>query len=516
MVVNAMDPQLLVAADLVGCRHRYVQRQHFPELPPTASSTARRRRSAAELQTVLALLPTRRGLGDGRRRPFLRVDLPGVEDPAEAELATLEALAEDATLITGAVFTGTDAGHRWRVTIDVLVRREDGSYAPVILSNHRAARPDPDSVMEAIATHRLGLSRPLRVGYRPRRHVIDGYRLGLAARALHTLGLDSGRGGVIGQDPTTAFLTGTAGFQPALDAALRAGWPIEARRVKECATCRYWVHCEPALRAADDISLVLPGDRARDFREEGLTTVTELIDARRGEPSVLAAAWRNGTPLLRRSAAGPVTGPAADVEIDVDMEAYLDHGAYLWGAFDGAAYHGFSTWEDLGTDAEAENFARFWSWLRERRAEARTAGKTFAVYCYSAHGENHWLRASATRFGGRRFGSLRVPELEEVEEFIASEEWVDVFRWVRHHLFGPQGIGLKVVAPQAGYTWADEDFGGEESVYTRRRALAVDEAGYAARATLLRYNEDDTRATAAVRAWLRAGAPGVPADTEFR
>lgn len=511
-----MDPRQVTAPDLVGCRYRYVQRQYFPDTPPTEHSVARRQRAEAESQAIAALLPTRRGLGDGRRKPFLRVDLPGADDPEDAELSTLAAIAAEATLVTGAVFTGSDAGHRWQVVVDVLVRREDGSYAPVIFSNHRVARPDKKSVMQAVATNRLGLSRPLEVGYRPRHHVIDGYRLGLAARALAAIGRDSGRGGAIGQDRTTVFLTDTAGFQPALTAALEAGWPIVARRVKECATCRFWSRCEPELVAADDISLVLPGDKARDFRQRGITTVADLIDARAGEPSALAAAWRSGTPLLRRPAAEDVTGPHADVEIDVDMEAYLDHGAYLWGAFDGADYHGFATWKDLGGDAEAENFAKFWDWLMAARADAHAAGLTFAAYCYSANGENHWFRSTATRFGGRRFGRLVVPGLEEVNAFIASDEWRDVFVWVRRHLIGPHGIGLKIVAPEAGYTWADEGFDGEDSVHAYRRAQVVDQPGRGARETLLRYNEDDTRATAAVRAWLRDGAPGVPSVADVQ
>ncbi|WP_260452859.1 TM0106 family RecB-like putative nuclease [Corynebacterium testudinoris] len=460
-------------------------------------------------EAVLALLPQRRALGDGRSRRFLRVDVPG-EDAFAAELATLEALAQRATLITGAVFSTA----QWRVEVDILVRRPDGLYMPVIVSNHRVARAAQGHSTPVLATGRLGLGEPVEGQFRLRHHAIDGYRLGLAARALAEMDLDSGWGGTIGQDRTRAFLERTASFQPALDKALDLPLPRRPRRVKECATCRFRPLCDVELTELDDISLVLPGDRAEPFREQGITTVQELIDARwLGEPAALAKAWREGIPLLRRVDA--VEAPRADVEIDVDMEAYLDQGAYLWGTFDGRDYRAFATWEPLGGDAEAENFARLWAWLEQKREQAHRDGMTFAAYCWSAHGENHWMRMSARRFGGRRFTDVTVPTEAEVVEFISSQEWVDMFDVVRRQLVGPYGLGLKVVAPVAGYAWADGDFDGEESVNARRVARGVDKQALETRSRLLRYNEDDCRATARVREWMRAGAPGTPLIRQY-
>ncbi len=502
-------------ADLVGCRYRLVQRRRHPQVPRTEPARRRLERLTLARGIVFDALPTRPGLGDGRGRRFLRVDVPlppadelSTEDLEEAELGTLEALAAEANLITGAVFTGASHGVDWRVHVDILVRRPNGTYLPVIVSNHRVARPHEGATMPVVATSRLGLSEPLDAPFRQRHHAIDGHRLGLAARALAEFDLDSGWGGAIGQDRTRAFLTRTNAYGETLNAALTAPLPHVPRRVKECASCRFWPLCEPELVAADDISLFLPGDRADKFREQGITTVAGLIDADAGQVSELARAWRDGVPLLRR--VPEVGAPRADVEIDVDMEAYLDQGAYLWGGFDGRDYHPFVTWRKLGGDAEAENFARFWAWLMDRRARAHAEGRTFAAYCYSAHGENHWMLQSARRFAGRRFGDVAVPAEEEIAEFIGSEEWIDMFRHVREQLVGPRGLGLKVVAPQAGFTWDDGDFDGEESIHARGIARGGGPEAEAARALLLRYNSDDCRATAAVRAWLDDGAPGTP------
>ena len=206
--------------------------------------------------------------------------------------------------------------------------------------------------------------------------------------------------------------------------------------------------------------------------------------------------------MLARTGVEPAPELRADVEIDVDMEAYLDQGAYLWGAFDGTDYRAFATWDEVGgadTDAEEENFLAFWTWLQSKRAAAHAGGKSFRAYCYAAGGENHWLTASA-----RRFDSV---DEAEVRAFIASDEWVDVFTHVRRHLVGTEGLGLKVVAPVAGFTWDDDDVDGERSVALRREARM---GSAEAREMLVRYNGDDCRATAAVRHFLSAGAPGVP------
>ncbi|TNL94652.1 TM0106 family RecB-like putative nuclease [Corynebacterium tapiri] len=488
----------MTASDLVGCRFRRTQRLTHPEIAPLPAELERYERKLDARQEFLTLLPTRRGLGDGRSVPFVRIDVDGTA--GIPELTTLEGLAQSADLITGAVFEQDG----WRVRVDALVKVESGGYAPIIVSNHRVARPSRSSTTPVVATNRLGLSRPLAAPFKRRNHSTDGYRLAMAARALSGVGLDSGLGGQVGQDRGRVFIQPTAPLQPGLERALAAGFAIQPRRLKECATCRFWPLCEAELLATDDISLVVPGDRARSFRERGITTVESLIDASEGEPSLLAQAWRDGIPLLKREPS--VSFGMADVEIDVDMEAYLDKGAYLWGAFDGERYHGFATWQPLDSVAEAENFARFYGWLMQRRDAAHAQGLSFAAYCYSAHGENHWLVESARRFHGKVPG---VPSEAEVQAFIASEEWVDVFAAVRRQLYGPGGVGLKVVAAQAGYQWADEDVAGEESVSLRRIAVGRGADAEQARQRLLRYNEDDTRATAQVRHFLRAGAPGI-------
>lgn len=498
---DAAAPRFLVrAADLVGCRYRLRQRRDHPEVPPLPESLARQPQLDAERAEVLAALPVRRALGDGVRRVFTRVDLDPVSavDCAveDAEAKTRAAMRAGASLITGAVLTGRIGGVDVVAEIDVLARSENGAatYMPVVISSHRAARASARDTARFVPTARLSLGAPITAAAKLRHHTADGYRLALAHLLLGERA--DGRAAVVGQDRTRAYLVPVERFVPPLIDALRAPTPTEPRRLKQCASCRFWPLCAPHLEEMDDISLVLPGGRADGLREAGIETVQALIDARLGEPSAVARAWREGIPVLKRP--GRPAVPRADVEIDVDMEAYLDQGAYLWGTFDGEAYRPFVTWEPVGGAAEEENFSAFWNWLMGQRSRAHAAGKTFAAYCYANGGENHWLRASAERFSS--------VDAAQVREFIASDEWVDVFAHAKRQLVGTNGLGLKVLGPVAGVGWSD-DVDGERSVALRHSARRGDTA---ARAMLVRYNEDDCRATRAVRDFLTAGAPGIP------
>ncbi|WP_237559263.1 TM0106 family RecB-like putative nuclease [Corynebacterium pilosum] len=496
--LGAPEAQAVRASDLVGCRYRLRQRLEYPEVGPTDSGIARAERLQAARDVVYAALPTAPALGDGRRRRFQRVDIPAdlPADPADVEDQTRQALRTRAHLITNARLSGRIDDHPVTVHIDVLVRTPANTYRPVMVSNHRVARPAEKATMQAVSTARLGLGSLITVNAKQRHHTVDGYRVALAALLLDQLGLADPLAGVIGQDRSLAYFAPVVPYAEAVREALAQPTPQEPVRLKQCASCRFWELCEPELVAADEISLVFPGERARVFRDRGIHTIEGAIEANLGEPSAVARAWRDGIPVLSRHDRPEV--PRADVEIDIDMEAYLDQGAYLWGAFDGSTYRCFVTWEDVGGSAEAHNFTQFWQWLMGVRRQAHAEGKTFRAYCYAAGGENHWLRASARRFAEVDVG--------EVNAFIASEEWVDVFAHVRRHLVGVDGLGLKVVAPLAGYDWED-DVDGEASIALRRLARQGDAE---AQAMLLRYNEDDCRATRAVREFLDAGAPGVP------
>lgn len=459
---------MISPSDLVGCRYRAVQHAAHPDIPPTESGLARLERLEAARAVVLGSLPTVRAKGD--RGYFSRTSAGG------SYFATLECLAAGDTLITDCVLEWGQL----RTEIDILVRIGAG-YVPIIVTNHRAARPSTASEAQYLAVPRLGLGSVLTGSFRIRHHAHDSYRLAIAGRALDEMELSSGVGATIGQDRTRAFLDPLPPLYDALDRALEVPLPTAPRRVKECDSCRFWQLCEATLVATDDISLLLPGDRANKYRGMGITTVQGLIDANLGEASLLAAAFRSGKTIVPR---GELNAPRFDVELYIDLEAYLDQGVYLWGVLSDTGYQAFTAW-DLASEGEA--FLSFWSYVTSARAAAWEAGKTFGAYCYSNHAENLWLRRSAERF-------LDDVGVRAVAEFIESDYWVDVFQLVRAQLIGPFGLGLKVVAPAAGYDYT-ADVDGEASVNLFLQG---------ARSELLQYNEDDCRATKAVVDFLSA------------
>ncbi|HET9142510.1 TM0106 family RecB-like putative nuclease, partial [Actinophytocola sp.] len=223
----------------------------------------------------------------------------------------------------------------------------------------------------------------------------------------------------------------------------------------------------------------------------------------------LAKAWLADLTVVRRIP--KIDVPRAEVEVDVDMESFGDAGAYMWGVLLSGAdvgvapgYRAFVTWEPLPTDDEARSFAEFWLWLAEIRTRAQVMGLSFRAYCYNELAENRWLLASARRFAGKP----GIPSQEEVQAFIDSDAWFDLFGSVRDYFLCSHGKGLKTIAPAAGFTWRDPHASGENSMRWYRDAVGMDGSGPdpTQRRRLLEYNEDDVSATRALRVWMSSAA----------
>ncbi|MDA3629732.1 ribonuclease H-like domain-containing protein, partial [Saccharopolyspora sp. WRP15-2] len=68
----------------------------------------------------------------------------------------------------------------------------------------------------------------------------------------------------------------------------------------------------------------------------------------------------------------------------------------------------------------------------------------------------------------------------------------------------PNGKGLKVIAPSAGFTWRDAEASGENSMRWYRDAVGLGGGipDPTQRDRILHYNEDDVRATWIIRRWM--------------
>jgi len=101
----------------------------------------------------------------------------------------------------------------------------------------------------------------------------------------------------------------------------------------------------------------------------------------------------------------------------------------------------------------------------------------------------------------------RLPSLDQIDEFVRSEHWVDLKKTVEAFIWPTDSMGLKSVAPLAGFEWRAEDAGGDNSMLWFEIAMSgPDPVERRAMATkLLDYNEDDVQATKALRNWLDDG-----------
>lgn len=518
--VVGVDELLVGSGVLTGCRHRVALDARAATEPggaPAVTDPGVRQRvlEAREHRTAVG------GVLAAGSGSWVAVDVLAPRETRAGQ--TLAAAAAGVERIWGAVLPDADGR---RGAAELLVRAADGGYLPVIVVNHRVTEPGEGATTSDLH-HFDPRPDPARTA---RSHTRDRLRLAHLRRMLESAGIASAdlRAGVVGLDADCLLVHDLAepswpGGRSTLEehdarsadrrAVARGLVDTRPARIGECRSCPWWPRCEAELVAAHDVSLVVRGTSRETLAEAGLDTVDDLARCTGPAPAqwrggsfadavTTARAWLAGAPLARRQP--EVRVHRADVEVDVDMESYLEHGAYLWGTLltlpgQEPVYRPFVTWDPLPCADEARSFAEFWAWLTEVRARARADGLSFAAYCYSEAAENRWLLGSADRFAG----APGVPGRAEVQAFIDSAEWVDVFAAVGEAFVCPQGRGLKKVAPVAGFAWHDAEAGGEASMTWYRHAVGLDGAPELdQRERLLRYNADDVWATRVLRVWM--------------
>jgi len=235
---------------------------------------------------------------------------------------------------------------------------------------------------------------------------------------------------------------------------------------------------------------------AEAFQAAYLPEVTHLKDplGRLSDAVRRARMIRDGL-VIERTTTGPIPVPRADVEIDFDIEWDPDDQVYLWGALVGRtdsepAYHPIVSWDERDEAGWVRHAEAFVTWVRGQVAAADAAGESLLVYHYS-HAEPTYLK--------RLLGEDAVADI--------LDRFVDLLPIVREHYFGVRGLGVKQVAPAFGFEWRDDDPGGLQSQLWLIDARTAEDAAVrdAGRERILAYNEDDVRATAALRKGLAAG-----------
>ncbi|MDR0837683.1 MAG: TM0106 family RecB-like putative nuclease [Propionibacteriaceae bacterium] len=293
---------------------------------------------------------------------------------------------------------------------------------------------------------------------------------------------------------------------------------LEPVRIPECKRCQWWSACVKRMGAAD-LSVQIdksPLDvhETLALRGLGVVTVADLAAAnldqllpeylplvghqQEAEERLRLAAHRarlinEGVEVERRRDTGPMNVPRASFEIDFDIETSRDGRVYLWGFLvceDGVDpyYVHFSRFEALTVRSEGALAKRALTWLADTLREHPEA----LVYHYSNYELIHIDKFKAQPCARQLLGEFR-------------DRFVDLFSVVKGHFFGVHGLGLKAVASAgAGFSWRDPEASGLNSQSWFDEAITGDDepTRTAAGQRVLEYNEDDVRATLALRTWL--------------
>ena len=192
---------------------------------------------------------------------------------------------------------------------------------------------------------------------------------------------------------------------------------------------------------------------------------------------------------------GPIDVPAADVEIDFDIEWDVDSRIYQWGlrVRDGqddrtARYEPVISFDPLDVATELVLAQRTAALIAQLRAQAEQAGRTIAVY--------HWSSVEVSMT--RKFDCV-ADALDGIT--------VDLYSWFIRMFHIRGNASIKAVAQLFGFNWAVDDPGGRLSQAKIEIARGDGAEAVDARQWCLAYNESDVAAQAAIRDGLRVMFP---------
>jgi predicted RecB family nuclease len=462
--------------------------------------------------------------------------------------ATLDAMQQRVPVILGGRLPDDVAGGRGGKPDILLFDTVGGGYHPADAKAHFVLSKGNGALVSKLAEPSFADATPVAFGLRNRGEA-DVLQLAHYWRMLEACGHNaaSARGAIVGNDPTETFqltwydlnepmfktfsrTNGTTGRSPlerhdhehafrvkvAQRARQRKGEPndppplVEPLGQDECDGCRWAPACVDVLPAGD-LSRELRGALSvREYlalRRAGIATIDELVAAdvdalldsnyadettnvvrrtlRLQKARVAAELVRDGD-VLRLIPGAPIEIPSAAVEIDIDTEWDRQGRVYLWGLLvtaDGESkYVAFSDPSALDADGELAIARQCFDWLAATHPDA-------LIFHYTAPEPSHARRIlgdAINAYAGTAAG---------------LEGWHDLYRTVVACMESRSGLGLKVVATEAaGFHWQDETPGGLESQDWLEEARAGDTGAWQ---RILTYNEDDVRATLAVRRFLR-------------
>lgn len=268
----------------------------------------------------------------------------------------------------------------------------------------------------------------------------------------------------------------------------------------ECGACQWWAHCEKALIAAQDVTLLADVGRSKKIalNTVGVRSIRDipgfdfsLVKLKGIGPKTVESIKRAAISVLSNKlqvlakAALPDSPRKVYLDFEDDPTQELIYLAGMWidPPLDGLNYHGLFCVDEAGEKR---------IWTHFQRLCAIIAPEDFSVFHYSGY-ERTKIAAFERKYG--------VAEIDALEAF--KSRMVDLYPVVKRSAVLPaRGYGLKRIAPFVGVKYSADDAGGSQSIvwfqeYQRdpsRRDILE---------TLLTYNREDCVAIKSVEEWLR-------------
>lgn len=270
-----------------------------------------------------------------------------------------------------------------------------------------------------------------------------------------------------------------------------------------CKRTPWYSLCLEGSEGCNDVSLVYRLSQADQRRLYSLNirTVAELAKADGDELRAVLEDWpydkivrlsnqakvlMSGEPLVLRKPGFPEAETEIFLDIESDPTRDVD---YLFGMLVRSGKAGRAHYESLMAE-QPENEGKAWAKFLDRFAELEGA----VVYHYASYERMVFDRLAA------RHGAPAV--LADRFHNSAFDLHAKVVDSVVLPLYF---YTLKDIAKYIGYAWADPEAGGAESVAWYDHWLRSGDRSYVDR--LLRYNEDDVRATMLLKDWLAGLKP---------
>ena len=292
---------------------------------------------------------------------------------------------------------------------------------------------------------------------------------------------------------------------------------VKARKLVERRKGRLSIH---TITTSDDGDALLRAGVSTVAQAAGLCEVTATIPSKLDRGASLTAMIdqarvtdyarrRKSTHLYLARNVESLTLPDAVVEYHVDMEE--DERIYMWGVrvetrtatSVTTEYVPFETYEHT-PESEARVFAEFWTWMQAgiKKASRKYGADKVKVYHYTA-AEDRCMRHIVKQYSDVD----GVPSSDELEAFLASDHWVDLYPVLAKEVLWPtEDHTLKTLAKYVRFVWRDQDPSGANSQIWYRNACdpsLSDEERQLWQERLQAYNEDDVAATGALVSFFR-------------